>query len=102
MKKPQRLHCFHKAKKIVIDNLEEIWKVEWDLLVPLNEGSIARSKIFSELGDIVTGKIPGRENEKEITIYESVGFAALDIALAIAAYQKSLKLGVGTELDWSK
>jgi len=53
------------------------------------------------LGDIVTGKIPGRENEKEITIYESVGFAALDIALAIAAYQKSLKLGVGTELDWS-
>jgi ornithine cyclodeaminase/alanine dehydrogenase-like protein (mu-crystallin family) len=91
-----------KTKKIIVDSRKEAWKVAGDLLVPLNEGSIARSKIFGELGDIVTGKIPGRENEKEITIYESVGFAALDIALAIAAYQKSLKLGVGTELDWSK
>lgn len=77
-----------KASKIVTDNLEETWAVAGDLLVPLNEGAISRSRIYGELGDIVSGKIPGRESDDEITIYESVGFAALDIAVAAMAYHK--------------
>ena len=89
-----------RANKIVTDNHEETWMVAGDLLVPLKQGEITSSKLYGELGDIVTGKIPGRENEKEITIYESVGFAALDIAVAVAAYKKSLKLGVGSKVDW--
>jgi ornithine cyclodeaminase/alanine dehydrogenase-like protein (mu-crystallin family) len=88
-----------RAKKIVTDNQEEAWKVAGDLLVPLKKGEITGLKLYGELGDIVMGKIPGRENETEITIYESVGFAALDIAVAIAAYRKSLELGIGAKID---
>ena len=76
-----------KASKIVTDDQKETWEVAGDLLVPLNEGAISRSKIYGELGDIVSGKIPGREHEAEITVYESVGFAALDVAVAAVAYQ---------------
>lgn len=88
-----------RADKIVTDNQEGTWKVGGDLLVPLRQGKISKSKLHGELGDIVTGKIPGREHQEEITIYESVGFAALDIAVAVASYEKCLSLGIGTKVD---
>lgn len=89
-----------RAAKIVTDNREETWAVAGDLLVPLREGTITPAKIYGELGDIVSGKVPGRENDKEITIYESVGFAALDVAVAAAAYHKAQALHLGTETNW--
>lgn len=93
-------HTVVRAGKIVTDNQDETWAVAGDLLVPLGEGLITTSKIYGEVGDIVSGKIPGRENEQEITLYESVGFAALDIAVAATAYSKALQLGIGTGIDW--
>ncbi len=88
-----------KAGKIVTDNLQETWSVAGDLLGPLKEGRIAKSRLYGEIGDIVSGKIPGRENDQEITIYESVGFAALDIAVAIRAYKNAMRSGMGTIID---
>jgi ornithine cyclodeaminase len=88
-----------KASKIVTDNQEDAWAVAGDLLVPLREGKITRSAVYGNLGDIVAGKKPGRENDQEITIYESVGFAALDIAVAAAAYRKAVGKGLGTKVD---
>jgi ornithine cyclodeaminase len=88
-----------RASKIVTDNQEETWVVAGDLLVPLREGKITRGAVYCNLGDIVAGKKPGRENEREITIYESVGFAALDIAVAAAAYTKAVEKGLGTKVD---
>jgi ornithine cyclodeaminase len=87
-----------RAGKIVTDNQQETWAVAGDLLVPLRAGLITASKLYGEVGDIVSGKIPGRENEQEITFYESVGFAALDIAVAVEAYRKSLEANIGTRL----
>jgi ornithine cyclodeaminase len=87
-----------RASKIVTDNQEETWAVAGDLLVPLVEGKITRSAVYCNLGDIVAGKRPGRENDQEITIYESVGFAALDIAVAAAAYARAIELGIGTQI----
>jgi|WetSurMetagenome_2_1015567.scaffolds.fasta_scaffold1538361_1 hypothetical protein len=54
---------------------------------------------YAELGEIVNGSRPGRESDTEITIYESLGFAALDLAVAIAVYEKSMELGLGTKLS---
>ena len=76
------------SSKIVTDNMEETWEVAGDLLVPFNDGLITQSKLTGNLGDIRIGKLKGREHDDEITIYESVGFAALDIAVAILVYKK--------------
>ena len=88
-----------RANKIVTDNQEETWEVAGDLLAPLREGKITRRAVYCDLGDIVAGKKPGRENDREITIYESVGFAALDIAAAAAAFTKATELGLGTQIE---
>ena len=76
------------SSKIVTDNMEETWEVAGDLLVPFNDGLITQSKLTGNIGDILIGKLKGREHDDEITIYESVGFAALDIAVAILVYKK--------------
>jgi ornithine cyclodeaminase/alanine dehydrogenase-like protein (mu-crystallin family) len=86
------------AHKIICDHREEVWQVAGDLLVPLQEGLITRDKLYGELGDVVAGKLAGRENRQEITLYESVGFGALDIAIAVAVYQNACKLGLGLEV----
>jgi ornithine cyclodeaminase/alanine dehydrogenase-like protein (mu-crystallin family) len=83
-----------RADKIVTDNMNETWEVAGDLLVPLKNGEITRSRIHGNVGDIITGKVSGRETDQEITIYESVGNAALDIALAIKIYERMIILDV--------
>ena len=77
-----------RADKIVTDNMDDTWKVAGDLLVPFNEGKINGSRIHGNIGDVITRRTVGRTTQKEITIYESVGFAALDIAIAIKVYEK--------------
>ena len=44
-----------------------------------------------ELGDIVAGNILGREDNKEVTLFKSVGLAIVDIVVAHYFYKKALK-----------
>lgn len=58
-----------------------------DLLQPLAAGLIAREDIKAELSELVTGALPGRKSETEITLFKSVGAALEDLAGAILAYE---------------
>jgi ornithine cyclodeaminase/alanine dehydrogenase-like protein (mu-crystallin family) len=51
---------------------------------------ISNTAIICELGDIILKRHPGREKTDEITLYESVGFAPLDLALSIEIYEKAV------------
>ncbi len=88
------------ANKIVVDSVDTAWEVAGDLIVPLHENRIEKSKIHGELGDIVSGKISGRDDKDEITIYESIGFSALDIAVAVAIFNAALRNDCGINVNW--
>lgn len=77
-----------RSDKIVCDAADEVWNCAGDLIVPVNKGLIPRTTIIHELGDIIENKIEGRTSEKEITLYESVGFASLDLAVGIEIFQR--------------
>jgi ornithine cyclodeaminase/alanine dehydrogenase-like protein (mu-crystallin family) len=53
---------------------------------------------YADLGMIVTGKAPGRENPGERTISINLGLALDDMATAIRIYKKARELGIGTAL----
>jgi ornithine cyclodeaminase/alanine dehydrogenase-like protein (mu-crystallin family) len=89
-----------RADKVVTDVASETWRAAGDLLAALEEGRITRDRIDAELGDIVAGKRPGRERPEELILYESVGFGALDIALAGALYLRAEEEGFGTVVEW--
>jgi ornithine cyclodeaminase/alanine dehydrogenase len=54
--------------------------------------------VYADLGEIVSGKKPGRESSGERTMAMNLGLAIEDIATAILVYEKARKARVGTRL----
>lgn len=52
---------------------------------------IAAGHIYAEVGEIVAGILPGRENNEEISLFKSLGAAVEDIAAADLVYQKFIR-----------
>lgn len=55
-------------------------------------------KPYADLGEIVSGKKPGREKAEERTISINLGIALDDMATAILIYKKAVQQGIGTKL----
>ncbi len=53
------------------------------------EGSIA---------DLLAGRVAGRRNHDDVTMFKSVGIASQDVAAAVRALQRAAELGLGVEL----
>ncbi|GGG97902.1 ornithine cyclodeaminase family protein [Staphylococcus pragensis] len=79
------------ANKIVVESVEAAMEETGDLKVPQEEGIITQESLHGELGDIVAGKIPGREDDKEVTLFKSVGLAIVDIVVANYFYKKAVE-----------
>ena len=84
--------------KIVVDDLKQALH-SGEVNVPLSEGIIARGDIYAELGEVITGRKPGRTSRDEITIFDSTGLAIQDIATDWKVYQKAKKMGKGREVE---
>jgi ornithine cyclodeaminase/alanine dehydrogenase len=67
---------------------------------PLNARIIMREDIHGEIGEILAGKKPGRENDDEITIFDSTGMAIQDNTTASRIYRNALETGVGTFFEF--
>ena len=88
-----------KRSKIVGDSKEACFKEAGDIMIPLQEGSIAEEHLYAELGEIITGELQGRTSQDEITLFKSNGLAIQDAATAKLVYDKAQELGVGKEID---
>src|SRR5579872_1755166 len=58
-----------------------------DFRIPKSEGVIDDSHIRGEIGEILIGKIQGRKNKEELTIFKSLGLAIEDLAAAYHVYK---------------
>jgi ornithine cyclodeaminase len=58
-----------------------------ELAVARDAGLVGDSHVVGEIGEVLAGRIAGRENDEQITIYKSLGHVAQD--LAAAAYMRS-------------
>ncbi|WP_010677975.1 ornithine cyclodeaminase family protein [Bacillus timonensis] len=87
-----------RCSKIVADTMEGVKGEAGDLIIPANKGIWRFSDLHGELGELVTGKIAGRESDEEITFFKSVGIAYFDLAVAASVYDKAIKAGVGTKV----
>ena len=50
---------------------------------------------------IIMGTKKGRENDEEITVYDTVGMGVQDLAMAKAIYENALKAGIGSYFDFN-
>jgi alanine dehydrogenase len=75
--------------KIIVDSIEQA-RHSGEINVPLTKGLIKEKDLYSTLGEVVAGIKKGRENEREITIFDSTGLAIQDVAVAKLVYEKKL------------
>jgi alanine dehydrogenase len=93
------VETIRKSACVVVDSCEQAM---------LESGDLARaveSEAFywedaRELGLVVVGEFPGREDASEITLFESQGIALEDVALAAKIYEKAVKTGAGEKLPF--
>jgi ornithine cyclodeaminase/alanine dehydrogenase-like protein (mu-crystallin family) len=84
-----------KADKLVIDY--ELALDTADIRVPIEQGILRKEDIFGNIGEVVAGVKPGRENSEEITIYRSTGMAIAYVNIIAKAFENAKKMGLGTE-----
>ena len=83
---------------IFADRRESVQNEAGDYLLAEREGVV--NPVRAELGELLTGTAPGRAGDDEITLFESLGLAAEDLAAASYLYEKASRLGAGTAADF--
>ena len=86
-----------RASVIVTDEPDQARYEAGDLIEPVVEGVIDWHDVHG-VDELVGGAIPGRQSPDEITLFESLGTAIGDVALAARAYEMALDRGIGIEL----
>lgn len=86
-----------KADKIVCDNWNALKHRGSPTLARLFEkGKLNDSDIYANLGELLAGSKPARENEQEFIYFNSIGLSFVDVAVAYSFYQKARKAGQTT------
>jgi ornithine cyclodeaminase/alanine dehydrogenase-like protein (mu-crystallin family) len=89
-----------KRAKIFVDSRSATLEEAGDLIQPMRAGLFDESHICGELGEVVLGKVPGRQSAEEITYFKSVGVAVQDAMAAQVALNNARKMGIGKEVDF--
>jgi alanine dehydrogenase len=85
--------------KVVVDDVAQAVQIG-EINVPLTRGEFRPEQIYGTLGEILTGKKPGREAAQEITMFDATGLAIQDLALGWAVYKLAKEKGLGEEKDF--
>jgi ornithine cyclodeaminase/alanine dehydrogenase-like protein (mu-crystallin family) len=84
---------------VVVDSCEQAMMESGDLACASKEEAFFWEDA-RELGLVVIGEFPGREDAGEVTLFESQGIALEDVALAARVYEQAVKAGIGERLPF--
>lgn len=76
--------------RIFVDRRESALAEAGDLLIPMRAGEVGEDPIAGELGDVLVGRVPGRQSAREITLFKSLGLAVEDLAAARFVWRRGL------------
>ena len=87
--------------KVVVDDWREAQSGRFGALRPhVDSGRLSAASLYAELGQIVTGRLPGRERSDERILLWHRGLAILDIAVGLAILRRAEHQGIGTMLRY--
>jgi ornithine cyclodeaminase/alanine dehydrogenase-like protein (mu-crystallin family) len=79
---------------VIVDSIEQA-RLESGDLEKAAQAGVFFWEDARELGSVVVGECPGREDDAEITLFESHGIALEDVTLAAKVYEKAVAAGAG-------
>ncbi len=78
-----------RGAQIFTEISEFAWAEAGDILLAIEEGAINKANVVGEIGEVIEGKLPGRTNPADITVYKNLGNTAQDLAAAFYVYNKT-------------
>jgi ornithine cyclodeaminase/alanine dehydrogenase-like protein (mu-crystallin family) len=69
-----------------------------DIVMNIAEGYFDDSHVRGEIGELVLGRVPGRNANGDVTIFKSLGMAVEDVVAADLVFRRAVETGAGTEL----
>lgn len=85
-----------RASKLYFDSEEAVLSEAGDILIPLADGTITKENFTGDLGDVLLGNVPGRENDEEIIVFKTVGIGTQDLVTARRIFEKAIAQKIGT------
>ena len=85
--------------KIFTDDKAQCIRVG-EIEIPIKQGVISADDITGEIGDLLSGKVQGRTNDEEITVFDATGLYILDLVTAKPVIEKAKTQGVGVEIEF--
>jgi alanine dehydrogenase len=68
-----------------------------DVVMGIAERRFGQDHIAGELGELVLGRVPGRQSNDQLTIFKSLGMAVEDVVAADLVYRRARERGVGSQ-----
>jgi len=90
---------YKKADKFVVDSWLHC-KNKSDMQRMLKENFLSERNLYAELPELLAGKKPARQNDRERIFIRAIGLVNQDIALANYIYNSALEKSVGTVLPY--
>ena len=75
--------------RYVVDSRSHALSQGGELRAAIAAGVVQPTHLHAEIGEVLTGLAPGREDSDMITIYKSLGHIAQDLALAVAIHERA-------------
>ena len=88
-----------RADSVIFDTMDGVLAEAGDMITPLKEGLVTKAHYAGELGQLINGKIKGRQRHDQVTLFKAVGTAVLDVVVAEKILQAADKQHVGTSVD---
>lgn len=90
-------NIFYDAR-VYVDDIGQAVNVG-EVEIPIKKGIIEKQDIIAEIGEVIAGHVSGRNNDEDITIYDTTGIALQDLITSKLAIDLAKKKGLGVEVD---
>ncbi len=87
------------GSRIISDLRDQATLEKGEILIPIGTGELSATGLAGELGEVVTGSVPGRTSNTCWTLFLSGGTGIEDIAVGARLYQEALAAGVGSKIE---
>lgn len=86
--------------RFFVDHRAAAMEQAGELLGAMAAGVVGRDHVLGEIGEVLSGRIAGRTDDADVTLYKSLGVAAQDLAAASLALRRAEALGLGTLVEF--
>ena len=90
---------YKNADKFVVDSWLHC-KNKSDMQRMLKENYLSEKDLYAELPELLAGKKPARQSDRERIFIRAIGLVNQDIAMAHHIYRRALDESVGTRLSY--